>query len=98
MVYNIVQIEPTDDIWGRLGACSLFIIVGALLILTGRENIRTKMAHEHGSGRMVNSLLGYSNTYEDGTAVVVGWIRVISGVVLIVAGVTFIYQGLFPAN
>jgi hypothetical protein len=95
---NILLMEVTDTIWIRLAVCAVSVIIGAGLIWVGRENIRTEEADEHGRGRLVNSLLGFSNSYEGGTAVVLGWIRVIMGVVCIIFGVTFIYVGPFLAN
>ena len=82
-----------DTIWTRLGVCALTSLVGAILIATGLHNIRTQTAEETGERRLVNRVLGHSNTYEGSKAVMLGWIRVICGVCAIIFGIVFIFVG-----
>ena len=99
MSETLLLLAATDTIWSRLGVCAVASLVGALLIFTGLQNIKTKTAEESsGKRRLVNKALGQSNTYEGSKAVTVGWIRVICGVCAIIFGIVFIFVGPFLAQ
>jgi hypothetical protein len=91
-------LAATDTIWTRLAVCAVASIVGALLIYTGVQNIKTRTAEESGKRRFVNQALGRSNSYTGGMAVFVGWMRVICGVAAIIFGIVFIFVGPFLAK
>lgn len=88
----------TDTIWTRLGVFAILSLVGVIFILMGLENIKTQTAEESGKRRLVNRVLGQSNSYEGSTAVMMGWIRVISGAGAIIFGVVYIFVGPFLAQ
>lgn len=88
----------TDTIWTRLGVFAVASLVGVILILTGLQNIKTRTAEESGKRRLVNKALGQSNTYEGSKAVMIGWVRVISGVGAILFGIVFLIVGPFLAQ
>ena len=98
MLNNMVLLAATDTIWSRLGVCAVGSIVGALLIFTGIQNIRTRTAEESGKRRLVNKATGASNTYDGSKAVLIGWVRVVCGVGAIIFGITFIFVGPFLAK
>jgi uncharacterized membrane protein HdeD (DUF308 family) len=87
-----------DTVWTRLGVCALTSLVGAILIATGLDNIRSQTAEESGGRRLVNRVLGQSNTYEGSKALLLGRIRVIIGVCAIIFGVVFLFVGPFLAE
>jgi len=95
---SLLILAVTDTIGIRLAVCAVASIVGVLLILTGVANIRTETAEESGKRRLVNKALGRSNTYEGSRAVLLGWIRVICGIVAIIFGIVFIFVGPFLAD
>jgi len=98
MADSLLLLAATDTIWSRLGMCAIMWVVGAILIFTGLQNIKTKSAQESGSRRLVNKAFGKSNTYEGSKAVSIGWLRVICGVCLLIFGIVFIFVGPFLAE
>ncbi len=98
MSETLLFLAVTDTIWTRLGVFAVASVVGVILVLTGRHNIKTQVAEESGRRRMVNKAMGKSNTYEGSKAVRVGWIRVICGVCIIIFGIVFIFVGPFLAQ
>jgi hypothetical protein len=76
-----------------------FVVAGAAaalglwLIYVGMTNISTRTSEETGSRRRVNRARGASNTYEGGTAVLQGWIRIGLGVAAIVFAAWFFFFG-----
>lgn len=76
-----------------LGACAF----GVVLIYVGRQNIVTRQAEESGRRRVTNAALGGSNSYTGSKAVFVGWMRILSGIVVIVFGFVFLAYGAFLA-
>ena len=88
----------TDTLFTRLGVFSVSVIVGAILIAAGIQNIKTRTAEETGKRRLVNKALGNSNTYSGQKAVFLGWVRIVCGVGAIVFGIIFIFVGPFLAN
>lgn|SRR5487761_1678329 len=98
MFDHLLLLATADTIWTRLGVCAVTSVVGAILTFTGRQNIRTQTAVETGKRRLVNNALGRSNTYEGSKAVLIGWLRVISGVCVIIFGIVFIFVGPFLAK
>lgn len=87
-----------DSIPERLVVAGVCCVIGTLLILAGRNNIRTETAEESGKRRTVNRILGRSNTYSGNAAVRIGKIRIVCGVGLIIFGVIFIFTGPFLAR
>lgn len=98
MFYLPVTLAMADNIGSRLGVCGVSTVVGIILILTGWQNIKTKIAEESGKRRIVNHALGQNNTYTGSKAVMVGWIRVICGGAAIIFGIVFIFVGPFLAK
>lgn len=98
MLNDIALFAATDTIWSRLGIFAVTSIVGALLIFTGFQNIKTRTAEESGKRRLVNKAMGASNTYDGSKAVLIGWVRIVCGVFVIIFGVTFIFVGPFLAK
>ena len=90
-----VTLAFEDTIVSRLIVCAVACFGGFILIVSGREAIRTKTAEESGKRRIVNSMLGQSNTYEGSKAVFIGWSRVICGIGVIIFGIVFIFTGPF---
>ena len=90
-----VTLAFSDSIFSRLVVCVVACIGCFVLIVSGKEAIRTKTAEESGKRRIVNSLFGNSNTYEGSKAVFIGWSRVVCGVVAIIFGIVFIFTGPF---
>ncbi len=93
MLNEMLLLAEIDTIWTRLGTCAMTSIVGAILIFTGVQNIKTRTAEESGRRRLVNKAMGASNTYSGSKAVLTGWIRIVCGVGLIVFGIVFIFIG-----
>lgn len=77
----------------RLGVAAVAIVVGAVLVVTGLSNVRTRSAHESGSRRLVNRATGRDNTYSGSSAVMLGWLRVVLGVAAIGFGIVFALTG-----
>jgi uncharacterized membrane protein len=94
----LLLLAATDTIWSRLGVCAVASVIGALLILTGLRNIKTRTAEDTVKAGLVNKLLGQSNTYEGSKAALLGWIRVICGVCAIIFAIVFIFVGPFLAS
>lgn len=91
-------LATTDTIWTRLAVCAVSTALGTLLIVTGRRNIRTQVADESGSRRVVNRALGRNNQYEGGSATGIGWARVVMGICFIIFGIVFVFVGPFLAD
>jgi len=89
MLYEVSLLAATHTIWSRLGIFAFTLVFGAVFILAGIQNIKTRTAEESGKRRFVNSALGVSNTYKGTKAVVQGYIRVVCGVGLIIFGIVF---------
>ena len=98
MPETMLMLAVTDTIWSRLGVCAVASLVGAILIFTGLQNIKTRTAEESGKRRLVNKAIGQSNTYEGSKAVMIGWVRVVCGVGAIIFGIVFIFVGPFLAK
>jgi hypothetical protein len=98
MLDQVLLLDATDTIWTRLGGCAIAVVVGVILIVTGRQNILTQVAEESGRRRLVNRALGRSNTYTGSKAVMLGWTRLIGGICIIVFGIVFSLVGPFLAN
>ncbi len=94
----LAQILFADSIASRLVVCTVCIVVGIVMIASGVHSVRTRRAEESGKRRLVNQMLGRSNTYEGNTAVFIGYLRIILGVAAIIFGVVFIFVGPFLAN
>ena len=80
-------------VWERLLGSAMSFVVGLLFVLAGIRNVQTQKAEEGGKARSVNRLLGLSNNYEGKKAVLTGWIRIASGVALIVFAIVFLFVG-----
>jgi hypothetical protein len=91
-------LKATDTPQTRLMVCGVAIVFGVIMILVGRQNIITRRAEESGRRRAVNAMMGRSNSYEGGTAVTMGVIRVICGIGAIIFGIVFLFVGPFLAN
>ena len=98
MLTEMFVIAAADTVLTRLAVLAVASIVGAILIFTGIQNVRTESAEESGKRRLVNKALGASNTYEGSKAVQIGWIRIVCGIGAIIFGVVFIFVGSFLAN
>lgn len=94
--WTLLAVE--DSIGTRLMVCLVCVVVGAILILVGINDVRTQKAEEAGKARLTNSLLGVSNTYEGKKAVALGVVRIASGVAAIIFGIVFIFVGPFLAR
>jgi hypothetical protein len=77
----------------RLGGCVLMVGIGALLILAGVNNIKTKSAEETGKRRIVSQMIGRNTSYEGRKAVSIGYMRVICGAGMILFGIAFGFVG-----
>lgn len=77
----------------RLVVAGVCVVVGALLIVAGRKNMRTKTAEETGRRRVINSANNRSNTYTGSTAVKMGAMRIVMGVLAILFGIFFAIFG-----
>ncbi|MCH7726504.1 MAG: hypothetical protein IH991_08515 [Planctomycetes bacterium] len=98
MLEHIALLAGADSAGLRVGICAICIFVGIILIMAGRNNIRTQTAEESGKRRMVNRMMGKSNTYEGRTAVNIGRMRIVIGILIIIFGIVFIFVGPFLAN
>jgi len=98
MLNEMLLVAVTDTIWTRLGVCGVASAIGALLIFTGMYNIKSQTAEETGKRRLVNKAIGASNTYEGSKAVLIGWVRVVTGILAIIFGIVFIFVGPFLAK
>ena len=98
MLGHLLLLTTTDTIWTRLAVCIVTSIVGAILIFTGKQNIRTQTAEESGKRWLLTKALGQSNSYEGSKAVSIGWMRIICGVCVIICGIVFIFVGPFLAK
>jgi hypothetical protein len=87
-----------DSVVSRLVVSAISCGVGVILILAGRNNIKTQTAEETGRRRKVNRLMGRSNTYTGETAVMMGKVRIVMGVCVILFGIVFVFTGPFLAR
>jgi hypothetical protein len=78
---------------GQFGIGLAMTTFGVLLIATGMKNVKERKSRETGKRRLVNFVLGQSNSYEGGKAVVHGYLRIIGGVMLLFSGVLFMIYG-----
>lgn len=89
----LAQTGGTQSLPARLGVAGIAIVVGGLLIATGLANVRTRSAQESGGRRLVNRATGRANTYSGSSAVLLGWLRVVMGVVAVGFGIVFAFTG-----
>jgi len=81
------------SIWTRLIVSAVAAIVGVILILTGRENIRTESAEETGRRRLVMKAMGKGTEHKGKMAVSIGKTRVIMGILAIIFAIFFLIFG-----
>jgi hypothetical protein len=87
-----------DTIATRLIVCAVAVVVGIVLILIGINDVRTRTAVDSDKARIVNELLGQSNVYEGKKAVLLGIVRIVSGIFAIIFGIVFVFVGPFLAS
>lgn len=68
-------------------------VLGIWLIYVGLTNIRTRTSEETGVRRRTNQVMGQSNTYAGGRAVLQGWIRIGLGIAAILFAAWFVVFG-----
>jgi hypothetical protein len=68
----LLTLASNDSLGTRLAVCGVAVVIGIILIVTGRTNVKTRTAEESGKARIVNSIFGRSDQYEGKKAVVVG--------------------------
>lgn len=74
------------------------LIAGAVFFYVGRRNLITGVAEETGRARRTNRLIGQDNLYTGTKAKVVGWIRIVAGVLFFVGGIVILFfNELVPA-
>ncbi len=98
MTDTLILLAATDSLLARFAVAAVAIAVGTILILVGRVNVQTRTAEESGRRRLVNRVLGRSNTYEGNKAVVMGYARMVMGVCAIIFGIVFVFVGPFLAD
>ncbi|MCE2792880.1 MAG: hypothetical protein ACK493_02895 [Planctomycetota bacterium] len=94
----VLLVAAAASFVSRLGLCAMFAVVGVILMLSGLHNIQTQNAEESGKRRLVNKALGQGNSYTGSKAVLVGWIRIISGGCAILFAFLFLIYSLFFAR
>ena len=88
-------LAPDEPIVQRLGVLAVCILFGAWMIFIGRANVRTREAEETGSRAAMLAALGKSGEMKGHSAVWMGWIRIVIGVVAIAFGFVFFFFGAF---
>jgi hypothetical protein len=73
--------------WQRLVVLAVCLAFGAWLIHVGRLNVRSRYAEETGKRAGLLMLLGKSTSMHGGKAVLMGWMRIVLGVLAIAFGV-----------
>ena len=86
------------SIFTRLIVCAVATLVGILLIIAGRQNIRTESAEETGKRRLVMKAMGKGTEHTGKTAVMIGKTRIIMGILAIIFGILFLIFGPVLAN
>ena len=86
---------PEETLGKRLGVCAFFVAIGAWMILVGRYNVRMREAEESGKRGLFYRMLGRPKVHHAGTAVALGWVRIVMGVFAIVLGVVYGFLGAF---
>lgn len=74
---------------------SFCVIAGVFFVLTGIKNIKTKEAKETGKRIITNKMLGQGNNYTGDKAILLGRIRIITGILIIIFGIIFLFTGPF---
>lgn len=94
---SILLAQQSETPWYvPFGMGVLFIVIGIILIFTGIQNVNSQEAEETGARRLVMQATGNEPMHRGGMAVLIGWSRIVGGVVLIIAGIAFgIVRGLF---
>ncbi len=77
----------------RFIVAGVAVVLGIWLIYVGLTNIRTRTSEETGVRRRTNQVMGQSNRYAGGRAVLQGWIRVGLGIAAILFAVWFVFFG-----
>lgn len=92
------MIAVTDTPASRALVTLICCVVGGILVLVGRMNIKTQRASESGKRRLVAKMMGGTGDYEGSSAVTLGVVRVIAGIAVIVFGIVFLFVGPFLAK
>ena len=77
----------------RLIVSGVAAIVGIILILVGRQNIRTESVEETGKRRLVMKAMGKGTEHKGKMAVSIGKTRIIMGILAIIFAVFFLIFG-----
>lgn len=96
MIIGLLAVADSPEI--RWGVCAALVLLGGLFILAGWNNIKTREAETSGRRRIINDMVGASNTYQGGKAVAMGVVRIIAGIILVIFGFVFVAVGPFLAN
>ena len=92
-MFDAIILAAVGTIWERLGVFAVCLAFGILMLATGIRNVKTQTAEESGKARVVNKLLGASNSYDGKKAVLIGWVRIATGVGAIIFGIVFLFTG-----
>lgn len=90
---NLLAAQVSDTVWTRLGVLAIGMVAGLLFIAGGINNIQTRQAEETGRRRLVNRIAGRSNTYTGSSAVTIGWVRILCGILAVIFGIVFSITG-----
>jgi hypothetical protein len=86
------------SIWTRLAVSGIAVVVGIILIVTGRANIRTQSAEETGKRQLVLKATGKSTEHKGQMAVSIGIARIVMGILAILFAIVFLIFGPFLAR
>ncbi len=81
------------SIWTRLIVCGVASVVGIVLIIAGRQNIRSESAEETGRRRLVMQATGKGTEHKGKMAVSIGKTRIVMGILAIIFGIFFLIFG-----
>jgi hypothetical protein len=84
-------LAPEASLGKRLVLLAITLVVGTVLILVGRTNVRTREAEESGKRAVLLTLFGKTTQRTGRLAVLMGWIRIGAGVFLIVFGIALFF-------
>ena len=88
-------LPPDEPLGQRLAVLAVCLAFGAWLIYVGRLNVRARYAEETGKRAGLLRFLGKPTSMHGGKAVLMGWTRIVLGVLAIAFGCVYLFFGAF---